>query len=106
MGVSANSNLIRFAVGREVHGIPAGLLVYAGRIQYNHFEEGQPKNPVARGVFDMLLQHYYDDLTFDMAYELEWPAPRPVSHYIVRHELKWFKIAKYEADIRSMLGLS
>ena len=92
LNVSLGSFHARFAVGREVHGIPTGLLVYAWRIQYNHFEEGRPKNPVARAVFDALLAHYYDDMTFDMAYELEWPAPRPVSHYILRHELRWFSL--------------
>ena len=47
LGVSGSSHQVRFSVGREVHGIPAGLLVYAGRIQYNHYEEGRPKNPIA-----------------------------------------------------------
>jgi hypothetical protein len=104
-GVSATDYNIRFAVGREIHKIPAGLLVYAGRIQYYHYEEGRPKNAIARAVFDALLAHYYNDMTFDMAYELEWPAPRPVSHYIVRHELKWFTISDYDNDIRNMLNL-
>ena len=106
LGVSAKTKLIRYAVGREVQGIPAGLLIYAGRIQYNHFEEGWQINNVARSVFEALLQHYIDYLSFDMAYELEWPVPRPVSHYLVRHELKWFKISEYEADMRNMLEMS
>ena len=105
LGVLATSHQVPFSVGREVHGIPAGLLIYAGRIQYNHYEEGHPKNAVARAVFDALQSHYYNDMTFDLAYELEWPAPRPVSHYIVRHELKWFSLADYVADIRAMLAL-
>jgi hypothetical protein len=106
LGVSPTSPRARFAVGREIHSIPAGLLIYAGRIQYNHYEEGRPKNDLARAVFDALLHHYYDDLTFDMAYELEWPAPRPVSHYIVRHELRWFTVDDYEDDMRTMLAVS
>ena len=106
IGISSASPLIRFAVGRKVHGIPAGLLVYAGRIQYNHYEEGRPKNKVARAVFDALLKHYYNDMSFDMVYELEWPAPRPVSHYIVRHELRWFTYDDYVSEMRSMLAIS
>src|SRR3990170_1309756 len=40
-----------FCVGRLVRNIPIGLLIYAGRVQYNHWEEGEPNNPVARQVF-------------------------------------------------------
>jgi len=105
LGVSATSPHVRFSVGREVHGIPTGLLIYAGRIQYNHYEEGRPKNRIACTVFEALLNHYYSDMTFDMAYQLEWPAPRPVSHYIGRHELKWFSSADYLMDMRAMLAL-
>ncbi len=38
----------KLCLGRLVHGIPIGLLIYAGRVQYNHWEEGRPSNPVAR----------------------------------------------------------
>jgi hypothetical protein len=105
LGITASSRSVRFAVGREVNGIPAGLLVYSGRIQYNHYEEGRLSNKVARAVFDALLRHYYNDMTFDMAYELELPAPCPVSHYIIRHELKWFLSSHYFEDMKEMLTL-
>jgi len=105
LGVSAGDACSRFAVGREIHGIPAGLLIYAGRVQYNHYEEGRPKHHVARAVFDALLKHYSEDLSFDMAYELEWPAPRPVAYYIVRHELRWLAYGGYETDMRNMLAV-
>lgn len=103
LGVSAKGITAKMCVGREVHNIPIGLLIYAGRIQYNHWEDGEPSNDVAKNVFQHLISVYYDDLTFDMAYELNYPQPRPVSHYIVRLELKWKSFDDYSKDMRSIL---
>ncbi len=103
LGVSQASPLARLCVGREVHGIPIGLLIYAGRIQYNHWEDGEPSNPVAQSVMRQLYSAYSSDLTFDMAYDLEYPEPRPVSHYILRLELKWRHYEDYLRDMSPML---
>jgi hypothetical protein len=104
LGVSESSPLAKMCVGREVHNIPIGLLIYAGRIQYNHWEEGEPANNVAKNVFRHLISVYYDDMAVDMAYELNYPQTRPVSHYIVRLELKWKSFDDYSIDIRSILA--
>jgi hypothetical protein len=87
--VTQRSKAAKCCVGRHLHGIPLGLLIYAARVQYNHWDEGMPNNPVPRAVFDALYRHYANDLSFDLAYNLDWPAPRPVAHYVVRHELRW-----------------
>ncbi len=103
LGVSEGSPLAKMCVGREVHNIPIGLLIYAGRIQYNHWEEGEPANNVAKNVFRHLISDYYDDVSFDMAYELDYPQTRPVSHYIVRLELNWKSFDDYSKDMKSIL---
>jgi hypothetical protein len=95
-----NSNLF---VGREVHGIPLGLLIYAGRIQYSHWDEGEPDNKLASKVFAHLRSIYYDDLLSDMVYELDYPGHSPKSHYILRGELRWKDIDDYLKDMREML---
>jgi len=99
-GVKTNS----YCVGREVHNIPIGLLIYAGRIQYNHWDEGKLTNPVVRKVFDHLYSTYNDDQSFDMAYDLNYPQPRPVSHYIVRHELNWKTMDDYSKDMNDIFN--
>jgi len=106
LSVTAGSKPVKFCVGRRVHGIPLGLLVYAARVQYNHWDEGRPSNPVPRAVFDALYRHYANDLLFDMAYVLDWPAPRPVAHYIVRHELRWLTYDDYVSDMTSAIAQS
>jgi len=104
-GVAQGTTAQKLCIGREVHGIPIGLLIYAGRIQYNHWEDGQPSGAVAKKVFRELVLAYYDDMNFDMAYELTYPSPRPVSHYIVRLELGWHIYSEYASDMRSMLEI-
>ena len=94
-----------FCVGRIVKNIPIGLLIYAGRIQYNHWEEGEPSNPVARQVFRELSVAYKDDPGFDLGYVLDYPAPRPVPHHIVRLELGWRTYDAYLQDMMELLPL-
>ena len=98
-GVASGVSAAKFCVGRLVQGIPLGLLIYAARVQYNHWEEGTPKNKVPQAVFHALASHYSDDLMFDMAYDLDWPSPRPVAHYILRNELNWFEYDDYVKDL-------
>jgi hypothetical protein len=92
----------RLCIGRKVHGIPIGLLIYAGRVQYNHWEDGK-FNGITQDIFRELVIAHMDDI--DMVYELNYPAPRPVSHYIIRVDLKWQTYDDYFKDIYSSLRL-
>ena len=94
-----------FCVGRLVRNIPIGLLIYAGRIQYNHWEEGELENPIARQVFRELVISYHGDPHFDLGYVLDYPVPRPVSHNIIRLELGWRTYDDYVRDMTQLLPL-
>ncbi len=101
--VSPATTAVKFSVGRHIHGIPLGLLVYAARIQYNHWDEGTPTNRVAMAVFHKLKSHYLSDCMFDMAYEIDWPEPHPVSHHVLLHELCWMTYEEYFQDMQEAL---
>lgn len=103
LGVKDASAGATFCIGRDIKGIPEGLLIYAGRIQYNHWEEGEPSNPVALQVFNELVHAYYNNQSFDMVYVLNYPKHRPVSHYIIKLELGWHTPNDYIASMESML---
>lgn len=103
LGVKAKSSNLKMCVGRIVHNIPIGLMIYAGRIQYNHWEENELSNQLAKNVFRHLVSIYYNDLTFDMVYELGYPEPRPLSHHLVRHELNWMNYEDYYSDMVNMV---
>ena len=104
LGVTKGAPAKKFCLGRDVKGIPIGLMIYAGRVQYNHWEAGEPRNKVAQRVFRELVMAYYDNQHFDMAYVLDFAGPRPVSHYIIRLELGWHTYDNYLIDMSAMLG--
>lgn len=95
---------VRFCIGRRVHGIPLGLLVYAARIQHNHWEDGTPSNKVVKAVFRNLYEHHYNNPMFDLAYDLDWPIHRPVTHHVLRGEMGWRAYDNYRTDMREMLA--
>ena len=103
LGVNRVNPQPAFSVGRLVRNIPIGLLIYAGRIQYNHWEEGEPTNPVARQIFRELVVSYKDDSGFDLGYVLDYPAPRPVPHHVIRLELGWRSYDAYLQDMSQLL---
>lgn len=103
--ISSQAPAVKFCIGRRVHGIPLGLLVYAARIQYNHWEDGTPTNPVAEAVFRKLYNHHRTNPMFDLAYMLDWPIHRPVTHYVLRGEMGWRSYDHYINNIREMLDV-
>ncbi|MEQ8831969.1 MAG: hypothetical protein RLW87_19345 [Alphaproteobacteria bacterium] len=103
--ISPRALAVKFCIGRRVHGIPLGLLVYAARIQYNHWEEGTPTNPVAKAVFRKLYDHYRENPMFDLAYMLDWPIHRPVTHHMLQSEMGWRSYDNYLKDIRETLDV-
>ena len=95
----------KFCVGREIHSLPIGLIIYAARIQYNHWEEGTPKNPTAKDVFTHLRTVHLNDPWHDLVYELNWPRSRPVTHHVLQLELEWNTYNDYLSDMKQMLSL-
>lgn len=51
-----NDDRVAFCIGREVQGVPIGLIIYAARNQYNHMDE-KLNNKVARAVFENIATH-------------------------------------------------
>jgi hypothetical protein len=51
------ARLVKFAIGRQATNVPLGLIIYAGRNQYNQLEEqGGLKNIVNSTVLKYQLQ--------------------------------------------------
>ena len=98
----ANGKAIRFCVGRRVHDIPIGLLIYAGRNQFNHWDDEAFDYPTAQ-VFVALMMAHDNNPLFDMAYELNYPARGLKANHVVLNELCWSSFAAYEADMRALL---
>lgn len=97
-----NQKAIPFCIGRLVNGIPIGLIVYAGRNQFNHWD-AETFDPPTTAVFRTLLKAHYDNPFFDMAYELNYPKRTIKANHLVRNELRWRTYDEYVADMRDLI---
>jgi hypothetical protein len=102
LGVKSGGKTSKYCIGKIIKGIPEGLLIYAGRIQYNHWGEGEPNNEVAKNIFMKLESYYYQNPLFDLAYCLGWNNERPISHFILQNELEWNTYDDYLISMKNM----
>lgn len=97
-----NSPAIRFCIGREIHGLPIGMIIYAARNQYNHWDEENFNQPTTE-VFKTLYRAYLNNQFFDMAYDLNYPARTVKANHIVLSELQWRSYADYHKDMNALI---
>ena len=101
--ITPNNPVVKYCIGREVLGFPIGLIIYAARNQYNHWENGWELHTITRGVFEEINGAYRDNQFFDMAYDLGYPEPEPKSHHIVLNEFRWKQYSDYFKDMESLI---
>jgi hypothetical protein len=71
--MAAGSKPAKFCMGRLERGIPIGLIIYAGRNQFNHFDDEQLLEP-SKTIFERLCEiesfenkgTFYRDPAFDL----------------------------------------
>jgi hypothetical protein len=100
----ANRKAIRFCIGRRIHGIPIGLLIYAARNQFNHWDDKSFDVPTTK-VFDALMLAHMNNPFFDMAYSMNYPARTVKANHVVLNEMRWTSYEAYDADMRDLLGV-
>jgi hypothetical protein len=69
--IKQSHDAARFCIGPPKHGVPTGLIIYAGRNQFAHWDEPQKHNPVVKRVFQLLANAFDSNLLWDMVFELE-----------------------------------
>ena len=92
-------------VGREVRGVPLGLVVYAGRNQYCHLDEEALQEP-SRSLFSRLASGHglaSRDAFKDPAFDLDTVPPEFVAANIVSL-IGWLDYRRYEADVLQLLA--
>jgi hypothetical protein len=102
--VGAGGGTVRFCIGRPIRGVPIGLVVYAGRNQYNHMDEGA-YFPVTTKVFDRLYtgQTEEGENYIDPAFDL---SDRDLSYSLSDNVLAvigWKDHNSYITDMKAML---
>jgi len=84
--VNVENKVTKFCIGENIRGVPKGLIIYAGRNQYNHMDD-LTFNKCTTYVFDRLAD-------FDLPGNIKDPA----------FQLSHPKIVNYASNIVAILG--
>lgn len=98
-----SSSAVPFCIGKERYGIPIGLIVYAGRNQYAHWDAKRlNKDNIA--VFRTLAVAFWDDPLSDLAFDLSNPTINIYAGEMLFTALRWTTYDIYLAEMLDLLS--
>lgn len=95
---------VKFCTGRLVSQLPIGLIIYAGRNQYNHMDEDELFG-LNKAIFNQIAEKYDDDskeFFKDPAFDLENRLLINFSSNITSL-LGWKNYESYYSDMKSLI---
>lgn len=95
-------NAIPFCIGKECHGIPMGLIIYAGRNQYNHWDD-EGSHLATRQIFNALSLAFWNNPSSDLAFDLGNPTIPIYANEILFTALGWNSYERYFVDMTELL---
>ena len=101
-GLIKSKGYKKFCIGRTVRDVPIGLVILAGRNQYNHLDEDSLREPNV-SIFNKLADinvngHKYTDPAFDLS------NPQIINYAEnICGLLEWYSYDSYVADLNGML---
>ena len=90
-----------FCIGPLVHGVPIGLIVYAGRNQYNHWDDDEP-HAITTNVFNALTAAFKDVWWADLSFDLSNQGINVYSLEILQTALQWNSYDEYLSGVKSL----
>ncbi len=105
--IKPNTIPAKFCIGRLIDDIPLGLVVYAGRNQSHHYDDGWYREPT-KTVFSRLANWYsptFRKYFFDDRFDLNNQNIINFADWIL-WKLDWNTAADYEEDMRSLFHCS
>jgi hypothetical protein len=94
---------IPFCIGKRLYGLPLGLIIYAARNQYAHFEEDP--HQVTSNVFHQLTIAFWDNPLYDLAFDLGNPTIDIYANEILLGGLNWTTYEKFRSEMEELLNL-
>jgi hypothetical protein len=92
---------VKYGIGRKIRNIPIGLIIYAGRNQYNHWDEESRQK--VRKLFDLISTFNKSSDYKDPSFNLDNEYLKIYSHNILEL-IGWKTYKDYENDITAMLS--
>jgi hypothetical protein len=80
-----------------------GLILYAGRSQYAHWEEDPHQE--TESVFRQLSHAFRDNLTYDLAFDLGNPTIDIYANEILLGGLNWTSYERYRTEMEDLFDL-
>lgn len=71
--VGTKKSVLPFCIGREQYGLPIGLIIYAGRNQFSHWDDENP-HEITQQVFNALSEAFLNNPLSDLAFSLANPT--------------------------------
>ncbi len=100
---ASQKSAVKFCIGPLRYGIRSGLIVFAARNQYNHWDEAEPRSPTKK-VFDALSLAFRDNTWSDLAFELSNPTINVYANEILLTALGWTTYDRYLAEISAVVS--
>ncbi len=94
------NKITKFCIGRRIRSLPIGLVIYAGRNQFNHMDDEKLKEP-NRTIFNILAHNYADtknQFSKDPAFDLKNDTLINFAANIVGL-LEWKEYESYSSDM-------
>ena len=99
-------NVKKYCVGRKVRNLPIGLIIYAGRNQYNHLDDGSLREPSST-IFETIARvgpsKFVKEPYLDPCFDISNPALVNYASNITAL-IGWGNYEAYRADMVAMLS--
>lgn len=106
--IKPDSKPVPFCVGRQIRGVPLGLIVYAGRNQHTHFEDKNLREPNITVFEKLAFNHGYlkgqQTQVADPAFQLKTDGITSFANNITAL-IGWRSLEAYETDMRELLEI-
>jgi hypothetical protein len=102
-GIKLKERQLKFCIGQERYGVPEGLIIYAGRNQYAHWEEEELRDKLNVRIFDKLNSAFQDDMSMDLAFDLSNPTIHIYADLLLLGVLKWKTYGAYLRGMKELL---
>lgn len=97
---------LKFCIGKERFGVPEGLIIYAGRNQYAHWEEEELRDKLNVRIFDKLNSAFQNNVFMDLAFDLSNPTIHIYADLILLGVLQWRTYGAYVKGMKELLEVA
>lgn len=94
---------VRFCIGRDVRNVPIGLIIYAGRNSYNHFDDDGDLNKTCKAVFAKLCLSDEFGICRDPSFDLNRKEDKTRFTSNIMSLLGWSAYEPFSKDMIDML---